>query len=146
MNLFYTVDGACDPSRQGRLCAALPPRVCAIVKGKAAGFFRGDKPNSGQFGVVCPGGAERVIHRVWHEVDVRSTGRECVWDEHERKKCDPEHDFVMFKIDFKNAFNLASRARILALVTEHFPEIAGGPTGVMASPAARIRCCGSRSG
>jgi hypothetical protein len=47
-----------------------------------------------------------------------------VRDEHEHKECDPEHDFVIFKIDFKNAFNLASRARILALVTEHFPEIA----------------------
>ena len=45
-------------------------------------------------------------------------------DEREHKECDPEHDFVIFKIDFKNAFNLASRARILALVTEHFPEIA----------------------
>ena len=78
-----------------------------------------------------------MIHRVRHEVDVRtgrvrvaspsasaSTGGECVRDEHEHKECRPEHDFVIFKIDFKNAFNLASRARILALVTEHFPEIA----------------------
>ncbi len=30
----------------------------------------------------------------------------------------------MFKVDFKYAFNLASHARILALVTEHFPELA----------------------
>ena len=87
--------------------------LCAIVKGKAAAFFRGDQPNSGQFGVACPGGAERVIHRVRHEVDVRtgrvrvaspsagaSTGGERVRDEHEHKECRPEHDFVIFKIDF----------------------------------------------
>jgi hypothetical protein len=111
--------------------------LCAIVKGKASAFFRGDTPNSGQFGVACPGGAERVIHRVRHEVDVRTgrvrvaspsasagTGGERVRDEREHKECRPEHDFVVFKVDFKNAFNLASRARILALVTEHFPEIA----------------------
>ena len=111
--------------------------LCALVTGKAAAFFRGDKPNSGQFGVACPGGAERVIHRVRHEVDVRTgrvrvaspsasagTGGERVRDEHEHKECRPEHEFVVFKVDFKNAFNLASRALILALVTEHFPEIA----------------------
>ncbi len=40
------------------------------------------------------------------------------------RECHPENDFVIFKIDFKNAFNLASRSRVLALVTEHFPEIA----------------------
>ena len=90
--------------------------------------------------MACPGGAERVIHRLRHEVDVRtgrvriaspssSTGTdgECVRDQHEHKECAPEHDFVVFKVDFKNAFNLASRARILARV-------------------ARTRCCGSRSG
>ncbi len=73
--------------------------LCVIVKDKAA-FFRGDTPNSGQFGVACPGGAERVIHRVRHEVDVRTgrvrvaspsasacTGGEFVWDEHEHKVC-----------------------------------------------------------
>ena len=112
--------------------------LCAIVKDKAAVFFRGDKPNSGQFGVACPGGAERVIHRTRHEVDVRTrrvrvsspsasaaTSTEQVLDGHEHKEsCDPEHDFVVFKVDFKNAFNLASRARILTLVTEHFPELA----------------------
>ncbi len=87
--------------------------LCAIVKDKAAVFFRGDQPSSGQFGVACPGGAERVIHRVLHEVDVRTghvrvaspsasagTGGERVRDEREHKECDPEHDFVIFKIDF----------------------------------------------
>ena len=72
-----------------------------------------------------------------HEVDVRtrrmsvaspcasaSACGERVRDEHEHKGCRPEQDFVVFKVDFKNAFNLASRARILALVMEHFPEIA----------------------
>jgi len=45
-------------------------------------------------------------------------------DEREHKECLPEHDWIVFQVDFENAFNLASRARILALVTEHFPEIA----------------------
>ncbi len=78
-----------------------------------------------------------MIHRVRHEVDVHTgrvriaspsasagTGGERVRDEREHKECSSEHDFVVFKVDFKNAFNLASRARILAVVTEHFPEIA----------------------
>jgi hypothetical protein len=72
---------------------------------------------------------------------------EPVRDESEhRQACDPEHDFVVFKVDFKNAFNLASRARILALVTEHFPEIArwahwcyGQPGG--ADPVLWFRGC-----
>ncbi len=29
--------------------------MCAIVKEKAAVFFRGDQPSSGQFGVECQG-------------------------------------------------------------------------------------------
>ena len=79
-----------------------------------------------------------MIHRTRHEADVRTrrvrvsspsasaaTSTEQVLDGHEHKEwCDPEHDFVVVKVDFKNAFNLASRARILTLVTEHFPELA----------------------
>ena len=29
--------------------------LCSLVKDKATVFFRGDNPNSGQFGVACPG-------------------------------------------------------------------------------------------
>ncbi len=93
-----------------------------------------------------------MIHRVRHEVDVRTgrvrvaspsasagTGGERLQDEHEHKECRPEHDFVVFKVDFKNAFNLAFRVRILAFVTTQIPEIARRPTGAMASPVARTR-------
>ncbi len=92
------------------MCRIAAKCLCSIVKGKAAAFFRGDTPNSVQFGVACPGGAERVIHRVRHEVDVRTgrvrvaslsasagTGGERVQDEHEHKECRPEHDFVVLR-------------------------------------------------
>ncbi len=74
------------------------------------------------------------------------TGVERVREKREHKECRPEHDFVVFKVDFKNAFNLASRARILALVTTHFPEIARWVFWCYGQPGARTRCCGLRSG
>jgi hypothetical protein len=107
----------------------------------AAAFFRGEDANSGQFGVACPAGAERIIHRtrleVARELAPRSASRsqaglsptdakeEAVGLEHETKEqLHPAHDFVILKVDLKNAFNNVSRRRMLTLVVEHFPEIA----------------------
>ena len=42
--------------------------MCATQKDLAASFFRGEDANSGQFGVACPAGAERIIHRTRLEV------------------------------------------------------------------------------
>ena len=50
-----------------------------------------------QYGVACRAGAEKVIHQV----------RECM-EEHWM-----DEDFVCFKVDMKNAFNLVSRQTVL---------------------------------
>eukprot|EP00731_Ephydatia_muelleri_P001739 Em0001g1739a len=69
---------------------------------KAASFF---EPY--QFGVACPRGAERIIH------DLRA----CV-EEHWL-----EEDFVVLKVDMKNAFNQVSHRALLSECAEHFPEL-----------------------
>ena len=59
--------------------------VCAILKEKVADFF-----HPLQYGVACQAGAEKVIHQV----------RDCI-EEHWM-----DDDFVLFKVDMINAFNL----------------------------------------
>ena len=76
--------------------------LCAVVKGKAAEFF---KPY--QFGVVCSNGAEKIAH------DLRA----CV------NKHWLDDDFVILKVDMKNAFNMVSRGAILSECSKHFPEL-----------------------
>ena len=125
--------------------------MCATQKDLAASFFRGENANSGQFGVACPAGAERIIHRTRLEVtrvlvagasSPSRAGAEATSSQaRETKECgDPrgahahEHkeqfsysrypDFVILKVDLKNAFNNVSRKAILDLVVRHFPEIA----------------------
>ena len=76
--------------------------LCAVVKGKAAEFF---KPH--QFGVACSNGAEKIAHGL----------RACV------NKYWLDDDFVVLKVDMKNAFNLVSREAILSECSKHFPEL-----------------------
>ena len=66
--------------------------LCQITKGKASDYF---SPH--QFGVACPSGAEKIVHGL----------RSCI-EEHQN-----EHDFVVMKIDLRNAFNLVSRQALL---------------------------------
>ena len=76
--------------------------LCAVVKGKAAEFF---KPY--QFGVACSNGAEKIAHGL----------RACV------NKYWLDDDFVVLKVDMKKAFNMVSRGAILSECSKHFPEL-----------------------
>ena len=80
-------------------------------KEPAAKFFR----PAGQFGVACPSGTERVIHRARLEVSK-------VFLQHEH--CESPQDFVILKVDLKNAFNKVSRYHVLRLVRSRFPGMA----------------------
>ena len=76
--------------------------MCIMHKEAAAQHFKGF-----QYGVATPAGAERMIHFVRktmaaHELDT---------------------DWVVLKVDLKNAFNCVSRARILELVLAHAPDM-----------------------
>eukprot|EP00731_Ephydatia_muelleri_P022369 Em0014g960a len=76
--------------------------LCQITKGKASDYF-----STHQFGVACPSGAEKIVHGL----------RSCI-EEHQN-----EQDFVVMKIDVRNAFNLVSRQALLDECRAHFPEL-----------------------
>ncbi|KAL5474531.1 hypothetical protein EMCRGX_G026489 [Ephydatia muelleri] len=76
--------------------------LCQITKGKASDYF-----STHQFGVACPSGAEKIVHGL----------RSCI-EEHQN-----EQDFVVMKIDLRNAFNLVSRQALLDECRAHFPEL-----------------------
>ena len=62
--------------------------------------------NSYQVGVACHSGSERIIHGL----------RKCIddhWD---------DDDFVVFKVDIRNAFNLVSRLAILVECATFFQK------------------------
>ena len=84
------------------LCRLTGKCLCAAVKCKAAEFF-----HSHQFGVACPFGTEKIAHGL--------------------RRCVEEHwydtEFVVLKVDLKNAFNLVSRQALLIEVKNHFPEL-----------------------
>ncbi|KAL5471147.1 hypothetical protein EMCRGX_G029230 [Ephydatia muelleri] len=68
----------------------------------AANFFQ-----PFQYGVACPGGTEKIIHK----------GRQCVdnnWS---------DNNFALLKVDMTNAFNLVSRQTFLKECSKHFPEL-----------------------
>ena len=76
--------------------------MCALLKVKAADFFQ-----PLQFGVACRAGAEKVTHGL----------RICI-EEHRG-----DDDFVAFKVDMKNAFNVVSRQAVVDECTTFFPEL-----------------------
>ena len=76
--------------------------LCAVVKGKAAEF---SEPH--RFGVACSNGAEKIAHGL----------RACV------NKYWLDDDFVVLKVDMKNAFNMVSQEAILSECSKHFPEL-----------------------
>ena len=76
--------------------------LCAAVKTKAAEFFK-----TFQFGVACSFGAEKIAHGL----------RACI----ENHWLDV--DFVVLKVDMKNAFNMVSGQALLSECSTHFPEL-----------------------
>ena len=76
--------------------------ACITLKSKAAAFF-----TPLQFGVACPGGTEKVTHRLRQTIEKH-------WH---------HNDFVVFKVDMSNAFNTIDRNLIMHQCKEHFPEL-----------------------
>ena len=74
--------------------------LCAVVKCKASDFFW-----HLQVGVACLMGAKKMIHGLHGCVEAH---------------CNDE-DFVVLKIDLRNAFNLVSRQAFLDECAAHFP-------------------------
>jgi hypothetical protein len=60
-----------------------------------------------QIGVAVPGGAEALVHAF-----------RMMYKEHAQ-----DDDFVILKVDFRNAFNMIRRDVFLSLVLEHFPAL-----------------------
>ena len=60
-----------------------------------------------QFGLACLMGSEKFIHRIRAYVDKH-------WN---------DINFSVFKVDFKNAFNLVSRGAVLQECAKHFPDL-----------------------
>ena len=77
--------------------------ICASLKEKISSFFQ-----PLQFGVACRAGAEKIVHSL----------RNCI-EEHWMQ----DEDFVIFKVDMTNAFNLVSRQAVLDECSAFFPEI-----------------------
>eukprot|EP00731_Ephydatia_muelleri_P002494 Em0001g2494a len=76
--------------------------LCSLVKDKVSSCF---EPH--QFGVACSHGTEKVVHGL----------RKCIeehWD---------DEDFVVLKVDMRNAFNLISRQALLSECSTFFPEL-----------------------
>eukprot|EP00731_Ephydatia_muelleri_P012237 Em0006g1131a len=78
--------------------------ICASLKEKTSEFFF--QPL--QFGMACRAGAEKIVHSL----------RNCI-EEHWMQ----EEDFVVFKVDMTNAFNLVSRQAVLDECSAFSPKI-----------------------
>ena len=76
--------------------------ICALVKDKAYDLFQ-----PLQLGVACSSGSEKIIHGLRKSIEDH-------W---------MEEDFVAFKIDMQNAFNLVSRQAVLDECATSFPEL-----------------------
>ena len=76
--------------------------ICAILRDKISSFFQ-----PSQFGVACKAGAEKIVHSL----------RRCI-DENWLSG-----DFVAFKVDVSNAFNMVSRQAVMDECATFFPEL-----------------------
>ena len=91
--------------------------MCATHKEPAAKLFE----PAGQFGVACPSGMERVVHRTRRVVAEATSPK---YEEALSPALEHEHivhedpDFVILKVELKNAFNKVSRFHMLRLVIE----------------------------
>ena len=96
-------DGGTRPVASGEVIRRLVAKcLCIESRERARVFFA---PH--QFGVACPNGTERVIHRTRAAFLAHAA--------------DP--DFVILKVDLRNAFNCVSRKAFLDLCRRHFPEL-----------------------
>ena len=96
-------EGDVRPIAAGETLRRLASKVgCLSAKMKSRTLFKDQ-----QYGVATPAGAERVIHicrrLVAHNID--------------------DEDFVICKVDLRNAFNHVSRDSFIALTRLHFPEL-----------------------
>ena len=73
--------------------------MCAVIKDKASELF-----HPLQFGVACTAGSEKIL-------------RKCIEDHWD------DEDFVVLKVDMRNAFNLVSRQAILDECASLFLEL-----------------------
>ena len=84
--------------------------ICTLVKDKASDLFQ-----PLQLGVACSSGSEKIIHGLRKSIEDH-------W---------MEEDFVVFKIDIQNAFNLVSIQAVLYECATSFPELLPGLHGAM---------------
>ena len=76
--------------------------LCVVIKNKASELF-----HPLQFGVACTAGSEKIIHGLRKYIEDH-------WD---------DEDFVVLKVDMRNAFNVVSRQAILDECASFFPEL-----------------------
>eukprot|EP00731_Ephydatia_muelleri_P022126 Em0014g717a len=76
--------------------------ICTILRNKFSSFF-----DPSQFGVACKAGAEKIVHSV----------RRCIEDNW------LNGDFVVFKVDMLNGFNMVSKQAVLDECATFFPEL-----------------------
>ena len=93
--------------------------MCATQKEQAGKYF----VEGGQFGVACEAGMERVIHQTRRVVAQETSQARVGAEAHEHIE-DLTQDFVILKVDLKNAFNKVSRHHMLKLVRDKFPALA----------------------
>jgi hypothetical protein len=78
--------------------------VCSLIHQRARELFR-----DVQVGVAYRGGAEHVVHSMRNIIHRH-------WNT-------PHHDFMVLKVDFRNAFNVVSRSAMLEQVVALFPDL-----------------------
>ena len=116
--------------------------LCAVEKESAASLF----VPGGQYGVACKSGTERVVHNTRRVVAAKlaqlSESKDAsdpdlnnpnpnnnpnINNKKQNKNIDMNislgSDFVILKVDLRNAFNCVSRAEILKLVQTKFPHL-----------------------
>ena len=76
--------------------------ICAILRNKISSFIQ-----PSQFGIACKAGAEKIVHSL----------RSCIEDNW------LSDDFVVFKVDMSNAFNMVSRQAVIDECATFLPEL-----------------------
>ena len=108
--LTFLADGklfALNKSKEGsppdvRLRRLTGKCICTILRNKISSFFQ-----PSQFGVACKAGAEKIVHSL----------RRCIEDNW------LSDDFVVFKVDMSNAFNMVSRQAVMDECATFLPEL-----------------------
>ena len=90
------------PKAVGESLRRLTGKCSSLVKNKASDLFQ-----PLQLGVACSSGSEKIVHGLRKNIE-----------EHWMKE-----DFVVFKIDMRNAFHLVSRQAVLDECATFFPEL-----------------------